>query len=113
MSLPGPPTDRQFAVRFSRLFSRVRVDADQLAARCAAADRVVAVRVATLARAGERHVAQPDSGEAFAALEAAEELLFVAEYEQREAHAALRRARRYRRVARSADDRARATESSP
>jgi hypothetical protein len=95
-------------VRFSRLFSRHRADADELAARCAAADRIVAERVAALARAGEQHVAQPDSAAAFAALEAAEELLFTAEYEQRQARAALRRARPRRRFASSADDRTRA-----
>jgi hypothetical protein len=99
-------------VRLTRLFSRHRVDADQLTARCAAADRLVAERVAALARAGERHVAHPDSVEAFAALEAAEELLFIAEYEQREARTALRRQRKRGRFARSADDRGRATESS-
>lgn len=98
-------------MRFSSIFSRHRADADQLAARCAAADRVVAERVAALARAGERHVAQPDSADAFAALEAAEELLFIAEYEQRQARAALRRVRRRARFAPS-EDRAR-TESSP
>jgi hypothetical protein len=98
-------------VRFPRLFSRNRPDADELAARCAAADRLVAERVAALARAGERHVAQPDSADAFAALEAAEELLFIAEYEQRQARAALRRARSRRRFAPSADEHAR-TESS-
>lgn len=97
-------------MRFSRLFSRQRPDADQLAARCAAADRLVAERVASLARAGERHVAEPDSAEAFAALEAAEELLFIAEYEQRQARAALRRQRPRRRFASSAEERAR-TES--
>ena len=98
------------AVRFSRLFSRHRADADELAARCAAADRLVAERVAALARAGDRHVAEPDSAEAFAALEAAEELLFTAEYEQRQAHAALARARRNKRFASSAEERSR-TES--
>jgi hypothetical protein len=95
-------------VRFSRLFSRHRVDPDQLAARCAAADRLVAERVAALARAGERHVAEPDSAQAFAALEAAEELLFIAEYEQREARTALRRVRPRTRFASSAEERARA-----
>ncbi len=93
-------------MRFSQLFSRHRANADELAARCAAADRLVADRVAALARAGERHVAHPDSVEAFAALEAAEELLFIAEYEQREARAALRRARLRKRFAPSAEDRA-------
>jgi hypothetical protein len=90
-------------VRFSQLFSRHRANADELAARCAAADRLVADRVAALARAGERHVAHPDSVEAFAALE---ELLFIAEYEQREARAALRRVRLRKRFAPSAEDRA-------
>lgn len=99
-------------MRFSRLLSRFSVDIEQLEARSAAADRDVAVRVAALARAGERHVAHPDSIEAFAALEAAEELLFLAEYEQREARAALRRARRRRRFARSSEERARPTGTS-
>jgi hypothetical protein len=94
-------------LRFSRLLSRHRADADQLAARCAAADRLVAERVAAVARAGERHVAEPDNDAAFAALEAAEELLFVAEHEQRQARVALSRARSRRRFARSAEDRAR------
>jgi hypothetical protein len=94
-------------VRLSSLFSRHRPDADELAARCAAADRLVAERVAALARAGDRHVAEPDSAEAFAALEAAEELLFIAEYEQRQARAALRRVRPRRRFASSAEDHAR------
>jgi hypothetical protein len=94
-------------MRFSSLFSRHRSDADELAARCATADRLVAERVAALARAGDRHVAEPDSAEAFAALEAAEELLFIAEHEQRQARAALRRARPRRRFASSAEDHAR------
>jgi hypothetical protein len=98
-------------VRFI-LFSRHRVDVDQLAARSAAADRLVAARVAAVARAGERHVAEPDNPEAFAALEVAEELLFIAEYEQREARAALARARKRRRFARSAEDRTRTGETS-
>jgi hypothetical protein len=102
-----------FLVRFPRLFSRHRPDPDELAARSAAADRLVAHRVAALARAGEHHVANPDSVEAFAALEAAEELLFIAEYEQREARAALDRARKRGRFARSQDDRSRPTESWP
>jgi hypothetical protein len=98
-------------VPLSRFFSRNTVDLDVLTARSAAADRLVAERVAVLARAGERHVSQPDSAEAFAALEAAEELLFIAEYEQREARKALARARRRRRFARSAEDPSRATGS--
>jgi hypothetical protein len=91
-------------VRLSRLFSRHPPDLDELAARSAAADRLVAERVAALARAGERHVAEPDSREALAALEAAEELLFIAEYDQREARAALARARRRRRFERRAQE---------
>jgi hypothetical protein len=94
-------------VQLSRLFSRHRPDADELAARCAAADGLVAERVAALARAGDRHVAEPDNAEAFAELEAAEELLFIAEYEQRQARAALRRVRPRRRFASSAEDHAR------
>jgi hypothetical protein len=100
-------------VRFSRLFSRSRVDINELVARCAAADRLVAERVAALARCGERHVAEPDSGEAFAELEAAEELLFIAEYEQREVRTELAQARKRRRFAQSAEDRSATTESSP
>jgi hypothetical protein len=109
-------------VRFPRLFSHNRPDPDELAARCTAADRLVAQRVAALARAGEQHVANPDSVEAFAALEAAEELLFIAEYEQREARVALKRARKRGRFARAPagdrpprrqDDRSRAGESRP
>jgi hypothetical protein len=100
-------------VRLPRFFSRRRADIDQLAARCAVCDRSVAMRVAAVARAGERHVAEPDSADAFAALEAAEELLFIAEHEQREARAELRRAQKDRRFARSAEDPSRATESTP
>jgi hypothetical protein len=81
-------------VPFSRLFSRRRVDADTLVARCAAADRLVARRSAALARASRRHLAQPDSTEAFKALEAAEELHFVAKHDHRCAHRALNRARK-------------------
>jgi hypothetical protein len=92
------------SVRFTDLFSRHPADADLLAARCAAADRVVAERVAALARAGKWHEAAPDSAAAVAALEAAEELLYVAEYQQRKARAALVRAGRRRRFARSGDD---------
>jgi hypothetical protein len=100
LSLPtGPPS-----VRFSRLLPRHRPDADELAARCAAADRLVAERIAALARAGDRHLADPDSVQALAGLEAAEELLFIAEYEQRQARAALVRARKGRRFAPSPDD---------
>ena len=94
----------QRTVRFSHLFSRHRPDADEIAARCAAADRLVAERVTALARAGDRHLSEPDSAEEFSALEAAEELLFTAEYEQRKAHDALARARRRKRFASSAED---------
>jgi hypothetical protein len=99
-------------VRLSRLLSRHRPDLDELSARCVAADRLVAERVAAFARAGDRHLEEPDSAERFAELEAAEELLFVAEHEQREARAALRRAQQQRRFAPSADESS-GTEPSP
>jgi hypothetical protein len=100
-------------VRFSSLFSRSHLDADQLMARCVAADRVAARCVAALARASDRHLAKPDDGAALAQHEAAEELLFIAEFEQRQARAALERARRRRRFARHAGDPAGTTEPSP
>ena len=100
-------------MRLQRLFSRRRPDLDDLVARTAAADHLVAARVAVLARASERHLAEPDSADAFAALEAAEELLSLAEYEQREARAALQRARKGRRFERQPGNGSRATGSSP
>jgi hypothetical protein len=93
---------RRSFVRLSRLFSRQRPDLDELAARCAAADRIVAERVAALARAGDRHLAAPDSAQRLEELDAAEELLFIAEHEQRQARDALHRARQQRRFAPSA-----------
>jgi hypothetical protein len=100
-------------VRFFRRFSRSKADLDQLVDRCAVADRLVALRVAALARCSERHVAEPDSADAFAKLEAAEELLFLAENEQREARRDLARARDNGLFAPSPEDRAPRQESSP
>ena len=96
-----------------RLLTRHRPDADELTARCVAADRLVGERVAALARASDGHLAEPDSGRAFAVFEAAEELLYLAEYEQRKARAALQRARKRRRFERASEDGARTTGSPP
>ena len=107
------PFEGLFPVRFFRRFSRSGADLDQLTDRCAVADRLVALRVAALARCSERHVAEPDSAEAFAALEAAEELLFIAEHEQREARRDLARARDNRLFSPAPEDRPARQDSTP
>ena len=99
-------------MRLIHIFARQRPDIDELAARCAATERLVAARVAAVARAAERHIAGPDT-ETFAALEDAEQLLFLAEYEQRRAREALQRAVRRRRFQRHARGGPRTTGSAP
>jgi hypothetical protein len=74
-----------------RRFAR-RIDLEELRARCIAADRLVDRRAAALAQATARHLAQPDSNQAVEQLDAAEELHYLAEYNQRRARRALKRA---------------------
>ncbi len=65
---------------------------EQLRGRCAAVDRLVARQAAEQAEAARRYRAMPESGDAYADLEDAEQLLYLARYSQRQARRALRRA---------------------
>jgi hypothetical protein len=65
---------------------------EQLRKRCAAVDQLVARQAAEQAEAVRRYRAMPGSGEAYADLEDAEQLYYLARHSQRQAHRALRRA---------------------
>ena len=65
---------------------------EELRRRCAAVDQLVARQAAEQAEAARRYRAMPDSGEAYADLEDAEQLYYLARHSQRQAYRALRRA---------------------
>ena len=71
--------------------SRSPTRPEVLRERCAEASRFVELHAAAHARARARVLAEPDSREALAQLEAAEELHYLAVYELRHARRALHR----------------------
>ena len=74
---------------------RRRTDPAILRARYDAAARLVEVHAASRARAGARLLGEPHDREAYAQLETAEQLHYLAVYELRRARRALRRRERF------------------